>query len=434
LLLQKEKFFEEKGIILISIEKPTGKTVFSDITSQPPTSENEFITLWKVYTCQLIIGWLMEHDLCRDEADDVAKLLIEAKLIEDDKSLRKLLNSAKQFVKGLFSIESVEGGTSLLEGGITGKITFRTPSPELQQKGYKSVDELLAKLNKHLSCIDRKVWLLCDRLDVAFDETLELEKNALRALFKSYRDIEEYSSIFLKIFLRDDIWRRITESGFREASHITKSTTIEWSDRNLMNLIVSRALNNKEVIDFYKPNSETIKNDYQEQVKFYYKLFPQQVDIGEKQSDTFNWIKNRVRDGLNNVAPRELIHFYNELISQERREQDIGNNRVEDPNIVSRDSIKNSTYEVSKVKTEQTIFAEYPELRDHIMALENNKAEHNIETLCEIWQVDTQTALGIANNLAEVGFFEQRAARTEKIYKIPFLYRFYLNITQGKAF
>lgn len=289
LLLQKYKLFEEQGTLLISIEKPTGKTVFSDITSHPPTSENEFITLWKIYICQLIVNWLRNNDLCEQQADEVASLLIEAGLIRENNSLRKLLSGAKQFAQNLLDVESVEAGASM-EGKLTGKITFRTPSYDLQEKGYKSVDELLDKLDSYLSRINKKAWLLCDRLDVAFDESLELEQNALRALFKTYRDIEEYNSICLKIFLRDDIWRRITKSGFREASHITRSTTISWSDRDLMSLIVSRALNNKEIVDFYKCNPEEIKSDYDKQVKFYYKLFPQQVDAGEKQSDTFNWI------------------------------------------------------------------------------------------------------------------------------------------------
>ncbi len=433
LLLQKDELFEQQGTLLISIEKPTGKTVFSDITSHPPTSENEFITLWKIYICQLIVNWLRNNDLCKQQADEVASLLIEAGLIRENNSLQKLLSGAKQFAQNLLDFESVEAGASM-EGKITGKITFRTPSYDLQKKGYKSVDELLDKLNSYLSRINKKAWLLCDRLDVAFDESLELEQNALRALFKTYRDIEEYDSICLKIFLRDDIWRRITKSGFREASHITRSTTISWSDRDLMSLIVSRALNNKEIVDFYKCNSEEIKSDYDKQVKFYYKLFPQQVDAGEKQSDTFNWIKNRVRDGLSNIAPREIIHFYTEMIKQEQKEQDIGNNKIENSNIVSKDSIKNSTYEISKVKTEQTIFTEYPNLQEYIMALENNKAEHNLDTLMENWKLESEKALEIANNLAEVGFFEERTAKLEKIYKIPFLYRFYLNITQGKAF
>ena len=33
-----------------------------------------------------------------------------------------------------------------------------------------------------------------------------------------------------KIFLRSDIWNRIMEGGFREASHITKTADLEWNE------------------------------------------------------------------------------------------------------------------------------------------------------------------------------------------------------------
>ncbi|TNZ19146.1 hypothetical protein CGK53_23470, partial [Vibrio parahaemolyticus] len=79
------------------------------------------------------------------------------------------------------------------------------------------------------------------------------------------------------------------------------------------------------------------------------------------------WIKSRIRDGLMNTPPRELIHYYNEIVTQEQREQEIGNDKVEEPNIVSRAAIKNATIEVSKVRTEQTLFAEFPELKEKIL-------------------------------------------------------------------
>ncbi len=433
LLLNNAGEFRDNGIALLSAEKPTGKTVFADITIEPPTIENEFVTLWKVYICQLIVSWLMDQKICDGRAEEVATHLIDAGLIEDDNTLRKLVNRAKAFAKKLTNIESAEGGITF-EGGVTGKITFREPSQEHHKEGFRSVDELLSNLNQHLESKKLSVWVLCDRLDVAFDESIELEKNALRALFKVYRDIEEYQSIRLKIFLRNDIWRRITQDGFREASHITRTTTISWTDRNLMNLIVSRSLGNESLALHYEVNIEEVLSDYQKQVELYYKMFPKQVDVGEKQSDTFNWIKSRVRDGLNNVAPREIIHYYNESLVQERKEQELGNDAIEDPNILSRQSIKNASYEVSKVRTEQTIFAEYSELKRYILALENNKAEHTLESLSSVWELEKPTVEKVANELADIGFFESRMAKSEGIYKVPFLYRSYLTISQGKAY
>jgi hypothetical protein len=305
LLANREKLLE-RNIFLLSAEKPTGKTVFSDITNEPPTDEKEFVTLWKIYFCQLIVDWLIENELCFDEARGVADKLIESGLIEEKNTLRRLVNNAKTFAKNLMKVESFEGGGTL-EGSFTGKITFHTPSQELKKGGYSSVDELLDILNAHLEGIGKSCWVLCDRLDVAFDQSEELEKNALRALFKAYRDIEEYNSICLKIFLRDDIWSRITQEGFREASHITRDITISWNRRSLLNLIVSRSLQNKAIVDKYNENSDEILADHDKQNSFYYKMFPNQVDVGERQSETFEWILSRIRDGLSNTPPRETL-------------------------------------------------------------------------------------------------------------------------------
>ena len=216
-------------------------------------------------------------------------------------------------------------------------------------------------------------------------------------------------------------------------AHITRTTTIEWNNRNLLNLIVRRALKNKVILDKYNVNAQQILSDHEEQYNFYYKMFPKQVDIGERQSDTFDWVLSRIRDGLNLTPPRELIHYYNETISCELREQEINNDKTEEPNLVSRSAIKNAAGAVSKVKT-GTLLSEYPQLTKFITALENKKAEHNATTLGEIWSINENNAFSTAMSLAEVGFFEQRAAKNDQLFKIPFVYRFDLNIIQGKAY
>jgi hypothetical protein len=55
---------------------------------------------------------------------------------------------------------------------------------------------------------------LLDRLDVAFAENSDLESNALRALFGVYLDLGSLSNVSVKIFLRTDIWARITTADF----------------------------------------------------------------------------------------------------------------------------------------------------------------------------------------------------------------------------
>lgn len=433
LLCEQAPQMATEGTTVISAEKPIGQTVFSEIQNTPPTSEVEFITLWKVYLCQLIVQQLVSCDKCTGTSAEVKNKLVEAGLIEEKNTLKRLVNAAMTFARKLVNVESVEGGAGL-EGGMTGKITFRTPTIEKHKLGFISVDELLGKLNEYLTENSLTYWILFDRLDVAFDQNHDLEKNALRALFKTYRDIEDLNAICMKIFLRDDIWKRITDEGFRESSHITRTTTISWSPQGLLNLIILRVIKNPIIVSMFAVNAEAIERNHAEQRALYYKMFPVQVDVGEKQSDTFDWILNRVRDGMGNAAPREVIHFHNEIVNCEKEANSIGTRKVEPPNVFSRSSVKGATSEISKVKIEQNLFAENARLKPHILKLDGNKAEHNIDTLSVLWGININEAKALAAELVLAGFFEQRAAKEEGVFKVPFLYRPYLRITQGKAF
>jgi hypothetical protein len=68
-----------------------------------------------------------------------------------------------------------------LPKGFNGKISFSEDGNTSPDQNTKSVDELLDILNGVLKQNDWKVWILLDRLDVAFAEHPDLEANALKA-------------------------------------------------------------------------------------------------------------------------------------------------------------------------------------------------------------------------------------------------------------
>ncbi|WP_199784562.1 P-loop ATPase, Sll1717 family, partial [Cronobacter dublinensis] len=149
LLLKRIDDFKRKSIILLSAEKPTGQTVFSDVSDEPPTAEKEFVTLWKVYFLQITCDWLLNNGHNKDGAKIVIDKLIDSGLIEERNSLKAFVNRAMSFAKRLVSVESLEAGTTA-EGGVTGKITFKTPSEKERKDGFSSVDELIDTLNTYL--------------------------------------------------------------------------------------------------------------------------------------------------------------------------------------------------------------------------------------------------------------------------------------------
>lgn len=85
------------------------------------------------------------------------------------------------------------------------------------------------------------------------------------------------------------------------------------------------------------------------------------------------------------------------------------------------------------MRLEQTIYAEYPDMRQYISALEREKSTQFIESLSKIWHVDFQATTEIAEKLTEIGFFEKMGEKDSPIYKVPFLYRPALDLVQGSA-
>ena len=265
------------------------------------------------------------------------------------RSLQAVLRWALQYVRGIMQRpKAVEGGIEIdpitqAPSGIKGKITFEEPDSLSIGEGLTSVDHLLELANAALHKASGMVaWILLDRLDVAFADNVDLEQNALRALFRVYLDLKGLANISLKIFLRNDIWGRLTSSGFREASHITKDMTIDWNRNSLLNLVVRRAAYNKALLDFYGVTAAEVLRSTESQEAFFVTLFPKQVKVGPNKSRTFDWMLGRTRDASGKNAPRELIHLLNVLRHVQVRKLEIGESEPEGDNLFSRGSVLGS--------------------------------------------------------------------------------------------
>ena len=176
LLGRKEDEFFDENILLIPAETPRGAPAFKDLQSDPPTAEQEFIGLWKLYMLAILANKMREYGFDSDEAHRVYGALESVRLIDREYDLRGLLRGAQELARRLFKAESIEGGINLDPAsgtniGVTGKITFREPDPELRARGFLSVDALIRLADRAFGRAGFKAWILLDRLDVAFAET-----------------------------------------------------------------------------------------------------------------------------------------------------------------------------------------------------------------------------------------------------------------------
>jgi hypothetical protein len=438
LLLARSGELFDRNILLIAAENPRGTTAFHELAVDPPVTEREFVSLWKLYIASLLNSSLAEFGISNDFASKLEEALVREGLVKGQLTLAGLLQRVRRYITGVFRPKAIEGAVNFdpitqLPQGFTGKITFSELGAHDASGEFRSVDSLLQLASDALGQAGVRGWVLLDRLDVAFAENLELENNALRALFRVYLDFGALSNLTLKIFLRTDLWSRITSQGFREASHITRHLTVSWNRSSLLNLIVRRSMHNPSLRQAYLLPNDLARRGVEEQEKFFFRLCPEQVDVGPNKPNTFDWLLSRTRDGSKLNAPRELIHFLNSLREVQVKRLEVGEAPPDGELLFARPSFKDALPEVSKVRLEQTLYAEYPDLKDWLEKLRNEKTSHTPSTLASIWGVSSDEATSKANLLATVGFFEKRGSLQDPEYWVPFLYRDALEMVQGAA-
>lgn len=438
LLLERKTDLFDRNIVVVAAENPRGATVFKDLASDPPTTEVEFIVLWKLYVLTIVAQQLREFGVSTPDAEKIYRTLEEAQLLQTRFSLGSLLRAAHDYARRILKAEALEGGLTFdpvtqMPTGVTGKIVLKEPTTEQQKLGAISVDSLFESLSAALAQTDFKVWVLLDRLDIAFTENHDLEANALRALMRAYADIRSRDNISLKIFLREDIWKRITESGFREASHLVRYVVLDWTPPALLNLIMRRMLSNKVLLDAFGIDANEVLKDASAQQQMFERFFPKQVEQGPQKAPTFKWLVTRCADGTKKTAPRELIHLLNCIREQEIKRLEQGGAASEGDQLFDRSVFKSALPTVSNARLHQYLYAEYPSQRAFLAKLEGQKAEQTPDSLSDLWKVDCSAAIAKAKELVELGFFEERGTRDEPTFWVPFLYRDALNLIQGKA-
>lgn len=429
----------DRNILVRGAENIRGATAFSDLIPDPPPTERSFVDLWKTYFLVLCVSTLREYAVRDENAKSLITALEEADLLPQDGSLSSYFKQARALVWSYIfpekeSVEhtlAIEPTTGLPI--VTRKTNYRAKELADQSRTDIPLDDLIGMASKALASSGYTLWILFDRLDVAFNDNPEIERNALRALFRMYNDFKGFENIKLKVFVRDDIWERISEGGFAEASHITKTTTINWSYENLVNLFIRRLLNNDTVCEYLETKIDEVAEDFEAQLAILERIFPDKVETGNN-PETFRWMTNRITDAIGKPAPRELIH-----LSESIRQEQVGRlERGEEPPqaelLFDRAVFKPALKVVSQVRYDQTFIAENPSLKEFTDKLKAQKSEQNLESLAEIWGATNDVAASVADRLIKSGFFERREVNGSLSYWVPFIYRDALDLVQGKGF
>lgn len=428
----------DRKILIKGAENVRGNTAFKEVLGDPPPSERSFIELWKLYFLIISASTLREYGISDEKSQALTSALEKAQLLPEAASLGQIFQRAKRLIWSYVfpDRESVEWTLSLDPVTqmpiVSRKVSLGQPAQPEDVRTDLPLDELVGYVNDALAAQDYSLWVLFDRLDVAFNDTPDLERNALRALFRVYNDFKAYDRLKLKIFVRDDIWERITEGGFAEASHITRTTTITWTYESLLNLFTRRLLVNEGFCSAYGINASEVEDEFDKQTALVESIFPDKVETGNN-PNTFRWMVNRVQDGSGKSAPRELIHMSEMIRQQQVSRLERGEDDTSDSALFERAVFKPALREVSKVRYEQTFKAENPSLAPYTEKFRDQKTEQTLNTLSTLWGTTEEETISLVERLIKSGFFEKRTVKDETTFWVPFIYRDALEMVQGRA-
>lgn len=421
---------ELRGVEVVPGFNPSGNPVFQRLAQQGVLKEGQYSTVWKAYILSLVGNWLLDLYSESESADmrEMNDLLTRSGLRSADDSPQTVFSKISNAVSRFLNPKSAEVELTMSETGIpivTPRVDFGAASAPAAEVEEVPHEQALGLLNRCLEGAGLTVWVVLDRLDEAFQSFPETEVPALRALFRTYLDLLEFERIKLKLFVRKDLFRRITDGGFVNLTHINaRKIEIVWDEEDLLNLLCRRIRESDGMLEQLGVAGGT-------DARVFAAVFPRQVDTGDRKPTTWNWMMSRIRDGNEVRPPRNLI----DLVcmakeAQLRREERSGREFVADHPVIEADSIRRSLERLSAQRVEDTLLAEAGDLSATIERFRNGKAEHNENSLCTLMGVDADSVVGLAKRLVELGFLEQ----TGETYKVPMLYRDGLSITQGKAF
>lgn len=429
----KASHVELKDTEIIAGINPSGEPLFRRFGEETKLSEGQYVTIWKLYFLSLISNWVIKNypKPLSKSLSDLEVLLSKIGLLSKDDTAGSVFVRLMDWLRDQIHPTALGIDITINEYGFpvySPKVELGRVGPHREgdaEETTVSHKEAFQLLETVLAERNLRVWVIMDRLDESFIGRPDIEIPALRALIRSFMDLFEYNHIRIKLFVRTDLFRKITQGGFVNLTHVNaRKTEIVWEDEDLMILLCQRIRNNHELLRSLGLNR--LSNQ-----RLFSAFFPEKIDINRNQL-TWKWILNQIRDGNGVIAPRNLIDLcilaQEEQLRKERRNsREFGSGMP----FIEADSIKKASVRLSSMRLEDTLLAEYAQdIKVLINAFRNGKAEHNDASMAAMFNVEVEQARLYARALADIGFFEAIGEN----YKIPFLYRAGLEITQGKAF
>lgn len=442
----REWLHEQRKVVVAHGVDAQGDNVFHIYKERfDQLSESDFIVFWCVYLVSLAHENFLKNqkyktDLvnCKHEIGSFRQACQAAGIPEigSSKSLKQILDWALNSLKLIRPTISYSLRDETIQLNLFGDLDAQTPLREEHSPADKFpryISEVKDSLEAILAKCNLQLWLMVDRLDEIFPRRSETETRALRGLLKCSR-IFSTGNTRVKIFLRDDIFEQITSTpeGFTALTHITarKADSLRWSEDQILSLVLKRLFASRLLAEYLDVHLDRMSASLEYRTECFYKIFPAKVYSGQKQSSTLGWIYSHTMDGRGVVTPRDVI----ELLTKAKQHQQ--NEFEADPQgltdwVIGPVAIQYGLQELSKVKKTTFLKAEFPHFWPQIAKFERGKTEYSEKALKKLIG---RNADKVIDDLLAIGVLAESVnSGSESTYKVPFLYRSGLELTQGRT-
>lgn len=421
---------ELKDIEVVAGFNPTGSPVFQRLTEGDALTEGQYSTIWKGYLLALVGNWLLDLEAPAQYTDlmkELDGLLSRVGLRSADDSPSTVFSQIVNLFRRITNPQSLEAAVTITPGGlpvVVPKIVFSDEAGTLGQAEVVEHEAAFNVLDRTLEELGITIWVVMDRLDEAFQGFPAAEVPALRALFRTYLDLQQFEHLRVKLFVRRDLFSRIIAGGFVNLTHINaRKIEILWDERDLYDLLCRRMRESDALVETLGAGDECDP--------LFAAIFPDQVDVGDRKPTTWTWMMSRIRDGNGVRPPRNLIDLVTQAkTAQLRRDEQQGRDYVSGVPLIASESIKRGLQRLSAERVQDTLLAEAGLHAPLVQLFEGGKSEHNQESLAEVLGGDAGEMREKIKVLETLGFLEQ----VGDTFKVPILYRDGMGITQGKAF
>ncbi len=406
-----------------------GSVIFRRLTTDTHSLDEAIMrAAWMAYILSLVGNHLLETYSDITPTERLRDALVRSGLRVDHDRPKSVWNVVLQGLRRLANPSRVETALTFGDSGIpimTGKAEFDEviESDGSTQEAF-DLEELLIEEQNICRALGRRCWIVFDRLDEAFQHSRDLERVALRGLLRAHLDICSYGRLIrTKLFLRTDVLNRVTEkSGFVNATHIQVQRII-WDHKSIVALVAKRIIRNEAFRDAFQVDlSQTTTETDRQMITL--KVLPAYI----QRQDVFGFIIQRTTDAHDEPNPRNVLT----LLRLARISQLQICDR-DDPDfemygsLIGSMAVNNATVTLSRTRLEDTLFAEFNELRPYVERLRGRIFYYNRAELAKIFDMNVEDEQfdKLVQNLKYSGFMRETSGG--KI-SVPLLYRPDLNL------